>query len=523
MPSRHGFTVTVNDVDGRPLTEYGNQSNTRSKVISTKIRAIDGQLFHIKVEPQGPFPSAEDDKCRRPVQSTKTRRSDISRIPGRYNVRSSETQRHATDPEHRQAASDMECDAAAELDEPTQTRPRYDFVAWVYIDGKPNADNGALLPLDPSSEDYSPHGYTLEGRYSALRDVRDESSNNMELQPWRFTSKGIDVLLSRLDLAAADPTIPKNAIEQELDEVTKALANDKLADDSLSAPIRCKPGQIEVKISRVVYAGLTDIGPGWERDDGEGEDEGEDHDNTHTVEVDKNGTRGERMCALKWNRYREDEDFFAKFVFLYMGLEKLVNLGLCTPDGKPIELGRSKGCGTRLAILSRSPGQQRSLLKRHKSFGPNDTTVSESQMAKAVLSSDEEDSTSEGTSSSDYDVLRPRPCPRKRRGAIDFRKRNQLQKRGVDVDDKVLAWNGGNDANLTLDDPVPGPKLLTGASGLSRRRSTTNDKDGGEHEETPVKVLEAGDDQSDKAEKNESAMAKGDQGAAKEGAEQEEL
>jgi hypothetical protein len=204
-------------------------------------------------------------------------------------------------------------------------------------------------------------------------------------------------------LNAPDPDMPSDAMEREVDEVTSALAA-----DSLTPTKKSKTGQIEVRLTRIVEL-RTGGDPGWQREGGAGRVE-DDADGSHTISVDPHSGKSIRVNTCQWRPWDENEEFYVKFVYHYMGIEKLVNLGLCTADGTAIAPLRYKGPDNALAGLPDTSASKVSPLKRLKAHH-----VESAQIEKMDLS-DPSDSSEEEASSSDEDDFR---AP-KRRGLFSL-------------------------------------------------------------------------------------------------------
>ncbi|KIW27694.1 uncharacterized protein PV07_07412 [Cladophialophora immunda] len=385
MPTTQGFEFLVEGVDGVPFTTYGTRSLC-GRIVSTKIQAKAGVRFHIRVKPQIPFPPPND---------------ALSSGQSRYKPGASTRQVEGVG--EGDAMGHGSSDATAEAEKEIL------YLAMVYMDGNEKAEASKLIVVDPESRKYKAEGYLLDGRYSLANDTAPQTGSSlgimavMSVSPWVFTERGIDVLMSRMDISTADPYIPSTAMEQEVVVLTQEMNN-----DNLHAGAESKVGEIEVKILRVLHDG--DVRPDlyWKRS--EEETPKEDDGRTHDVTIDQNQAQRVTMASVKYRRYQPDEEFLCKAKFQYMDIAKLVNLGLCNTTGEPVD-HRQNAVDSRLATLLPSSREARAgQLKRARGFEGKAGKRRESELARSS-SSEEEESASDKTSDSDV----PR---RKHRGAI---------------------------------------------------------------------------------------------------------
>lgn len=405
MPNAHGFTVHLETAAGQKFAEYGHQNLhgpvARSKAVSTKIQAKDGQKFCIAIDVDHSFPYPE--KGNRTLASPGKQPVRTGSGVSRYNLRSSFKQEGSSPEKEDRALTITHSEGALTLQQNPSGKLPFNFVAWVFIDGNeiPECSQILYTGTDRSLSEK----ITLKGRYTAAYKNRTAGGamQDIVIQEWVFTPVGIDVLLSKMDIAAADPDPPASAIEEEMDEMVQGLAE-------VNAVKRNKPGQIEVRITRIV-----DLGRGpksdWSRDEEESAEE-DDAEATHTVAVCK-PQRKMRVKACAWEPYDRTEEYYAKFIFQYMGIEKLVNFGLCTPDGKPIkQQAQPKANVSPISSLANSGASQSSSMKRFR--GLNKSSGAKGKSGGWSLLSDEEEHDTGDTSSSSEESDRPR----KRHGSV---------------------------------------------------------------------------------------------------------
>lgn len=464
MPTGYGFDVRVITPDGRPFEEYGSQRTGQRKIISTKIQAKDNQPFQIRVKTEQPFPFPKEHNAR----PNPFRRSigNAGSSKNMYHFGSSGLQ----DPMDEESNKDeMDCGHG---ESPSVD---YDFVAYVYIDGQPVEECTAVLCTDPKSCEYEPDGYILEGRFDSVGYTSKGPSRPVVVREWVFSSRSIDQLIAKLNIAAADPKIPNDDIDQELDEVTKALA-----DDTLSNPTQRKRGQIEVDIARVHRVGMASQNSPWNRaEDLDGV--GDDDLATHSVGLSSRIVRDFNAVEwkLKWHNPREQ--FFVKFVFQYMAIEKLVNLGLCTAEGKPTD---HRGTDKSPSTFGTRPG----CLKRVKSV---DMDKMKDKMNPIMISSDEdEESPSEATSSSDSEGGQPR-------ARLGARGKRPVRKRRAGAKGKRPRWEAEGDAKFGIEGHVEDEKILEWLRDLFRTESQKEEMQEIQGEEDDVdangKITETGE------------------------------
>ncbi|KAL2408197.1 hypothetical protein ABEF95_002292 [Exophiala dermatitidis] len=410
MPSAQGFTVSLVTADGEDFAEYGNQkltgSASKSSTVSTKVRAKDGEKFKVKIKVEQPFPCPE--KKTNNTNAFKPLASSISR----YNLRSHSSLKQGKALRGNSNGDESPSDNNATNrnttlpPKPNFEKPPYRFVVWVYIDGHEMAECCEFVSTEPSSPQ------VLNGRYTTVNWRRRNGNLKHEvvIQEWMFTPVGIEVLLSKMDIGAADPAArPADAMDQELDEVIQSLE-----DVNKPEVKKNKPGQIEVRITRIVDLGSGKKGGDWRRNGGHAPKDVDD--NTHTVAVGEKPRDRLSFTPHAWRPYDDTEEYYARFVFQYMGIEKLVNLGLCTPDGQVVTTTRQDAAGSGSSPLSSltgtdSLGSHATPLKRpigsdscEKEGDGKVKIKSEGHM----WSSDEDEPTGEEVSSSDDDGDRPR-------------------------------------------------------------------------------------------------------------------
>ncbi|KAL2434984.1 hypothetical protein ABEF95_012021 [Exophiala dermatitidis] len=417
MPSAQGFTVSLVTADGQEFAEYGNQklpgSASKSSTVSTKVRAKDGEKFKVKIKVEQPFPYPE-----KKTNNTNAFRPLASSI-SRYNLRSSGKALGGNGNGNGSASDNWTNNNRSNTlpPKPNFEKPPYRFVVWVYIDGHEMAECCEFVSTEPSS------AQVLNGRYTTVNWRRRNGNLKHEviIQEWMFTPVGIEVLLSKMDIGAADPAArPADAMDQELDDVIQSLE-----DVNKPEVKKNKPGQIEVRITRIVDLGSGKKGGDWRRD-GERNSAAKDVDdnNTHTVGVGEKPRDKLSFTPHAWRPYDDTEEYYARFVFQYMGIEKLVNLGLCTPDGQVVTTTPQDAAGGGSSSLSSltgtdSLGSHATPPKRpigSESFKKDGNKVKVKVKSEGHMwSSDEDEPAREELSSSD-DTDRDRP--RKRHGSI---------------------------------------------------------------------------------------------------------
>lgn len=307
MPTRHGFTVNVTAVDGEAFTEYGDQNIgtcETSRLVSCMVRAIDGQKFYIHVKPECPFlhggPSESYLPSEKPARKVRSgARYNFRQLNDRIDYNTSRTKQHIA-----------------------QEQPAYKFAFWIYIEGNEEAECAGILDIDHQNE-----GQIMQGRYSA---PKGRTSAEVSVHEWQFTPRGIDILLSKMDITV-DAETP-DAVQQEVDEVTEAL------DNLTSTKSRRKPGQIEVRFAKILDLGHHSSPEGcWQREAHEhNETTSPDTDGTdiHSINVNQTSQYEKTLKPRLWRLYDADEACYARFIFQAMDLPKLVQLNLATPDGK---------------------------------------------------------------------------------------------------------------------------------------------------------------------------------------------
>ncbi|KAK4944468.1 hypothetical protein LTR10_016142 [Elasticomyces elasticus] len=388
MPTRHGFTVNVTTVDGVPYTEYGDQNiGTRntSRMVSCKVRAIDGQKFHIRINPEYPYPYEGEAK----TGLSQEKSDGGGHNDARYNLRQRKNALGDTFSKDR-----MELDPDRTKQSNSEEQPEYTFAYWVYIEGNEKPECGGILNVN--NPRVKPQ--ILKGRYSAPMGSRDAK---VDIHEWQFTSRGIDVLLSNMDIAA-DTEAP-DMLQQEVDEVTKAL------DTLTSTKTRRSPGQIEVRIVRIVITGTPTGGKScWQRESNDRPAHDNNGTDYHPITVDRRPQYTMKLVPTNWKLYNDHETCYARFTFQGMDLPKLVRLNLATPDGKKQQ--RLNGSGNGLANLHASSGSPPK--RRLKAYGPDEREEVNAKADEEKWSSDEDSNNSGDEDSSSEDE----PRTRKRRG-----------------------------------------------------------------------------------------------------------
>ncbi|KIW51892.1 hypothetical protein PV05_10567 [Exophiala xenobiotica] len=364
MPQAHGFNVTLVSVDNEDYVEYGNQtvggSASRSRVVSSKVLARDGERFYVKIR-------------------------YASVYAPRYELRSNFNNSSIGGPNG---------NVAKENQRANSNELPYKFALKVYVNGEEEQECSRILSPDLQE-------VVMKGRYKILSKGTGQRAIDVSVQPWIFTDRGIETLLSRLDLSP-DSHIPESPIDREVDEIADALEN-------LTPAKRSRPGgQVEVKIYRLIDLGVGIYEGGYRRNKDQ-DTEDRNADGTLAITTDRKSQSFKRLHMHSYEPYDDKEEFYAKFVLQAMDLPKLINLGLCTPDGKPTQ--QRLQAQMPLAIMPSSSTCQSSPMKRVKTSSHG--SDSEDGDDKMDDSSDSDSSADEGTSSDD-DAHRPH----KRRGAI---------------------------------------------------------------------------------------------------------
>ncbi|EXJ62287.1 hypothetical protein A1O7_02720 [Cladophialophora yegresii CBS 114405] len=402
MPSVRGFNVTVEGTDGTPFTTYGTRS--RGKIVYTSIEARDGARFQIRVTPDFPFPEPKDAMVGGEQQSN-----------SRHGVESSNAQ------------NAMDCD------EP-DGKPEipYEFFASVYIDGNSESEDNSQIPTEAGEQHYRSKGHVFKGRCCGAVMEQDAFGGSdygsgmlakYLVLPWVFRQKGIDVLLSHMNISETEADIPTTDLEADLADVTEAMAN-----DGLSKPTGRKPGQIEIVITREVTVKMVRPKKYAKPEDTVHLDN--DECNTHEVTVDANNKRHMHLTTVKTRPYRADEQFFCKVCISYCDIAKLRKLGLCTQDGSPTD--------RRLLAISSSP-ESPGPLKRLRDY---ESGRHEVRTDDPMLSDGEESTSSDSTSDSDV------PRRNKRRGAITSR-RSKARPAKPRRNNHTLSWTARKDHEST--------------------------------------------------------------------------
>jgi hypothetical protein len=230
-----------------------------------------------------------------------------------------------------------------------------------------------------------------------------------------FRQKGIDVLLGHMDISKTDVDMPTTDLEQDLVDMTEAMAR-----DTLSKPAGSKRGQIEVIIKREVIEKA--VRPKKNGKQGNRAILDDEDCNTHEITVDASNKRHIRSTTVSARLYREDEEFFCKVCISYYDIAKLRTLGLCTRDGTPIDRRQREALA--LSSSPQSPGP----LKRLRDSEPGRHEI---HIDKTPLSDEEESASSDSTSDSDV------PRRNKRRGAINSSRRKAKPRKN---NKKMISW-----------------------------------------------------------------------------------
>ena len=237
-----------------------------------------------------------------------------------------------------------------------------------------------------------------------------------EVLPWVFTQKGIDVLLGKMDISKANVDVPSTELDQDIADVTQAMANDSLSDSAGT-----KHGQIEIAVARVVIGKKIHPSSHWDHDEAKSEVE-DDEDRTHEISYADEPSKQHTYASTVLTRpYRAVESFYTKVIVQYHDITKLIALKLCTRDGTPID----KGALPLPALPSSAESPSSPKRFRVTEAGPDDTAVDSS------MSSDDESASSDPTSDSDV------PRQKKRRAIPGIRKAKPRNRKN-----KALSWLG---------------------------------------------------------------------------------
>ena len=234
----------------------------------------------------------------------------------------------------------------------------FDLTASVYIDGRAKPECRQVIYLDPAHPKYNPEGFVFRGRWITPPSSTGGNSTSVVSGPpptpavgirnWVFTDVGIEVMMSRMELApkSDDAEVPTSEVDRVLDEITSAMV-ENLVDPSSPTADSSKPGQITVKIRRIVCGAPRDDQP-FKPYHYAGDDEVADartigKDCTHTTSLKDRSSDGGvgadgdggtmKLNTVPWVSYKKGEEFYVKFTFLYMSRAKLHKLGLCDEAG----------------------------------------------------------------------------------------------------------------------------------------------------------------------------------------------
>ena len=414
MPLTHGLDVAITTTALKSLTEYGSHSLGRTtKQVSTRIEAKSGLQFYIRVRPESPFPLSDADvkaslsrdkhssrKKVKPEYQSKDRDDYLLRRPRCFDDHQPVEQvNHDSDHDHLKNISHGEEKARIMAEdnklkyspEPgvalshyntrssTSTllsvkdddsdasitkfpSPPFDLTASVYIDGRSKPECRQVIYLDPSHPKYDPAGFVFKGRWVAppgdsgnkTRRGIPDAVPHIGIRDWVFTDVGIDVLMSRMGMIEPNGTL-------EIDPTMSDLTSSLKSSVNVSTAERPKPGQIEVRVRRILageprsdqalkpyhYAGDEEVADANSIGD----------DCTHTTKL-RASTSGKsiKLNTIPWAYYKSGEDLYARFTFNYMSRAKLVKLGQCTEDGLKIIRPSLGKCMVEHAVGKRSHG-----------------------------------------------------------------------------------------------------------------------------------------------------------------------
>ena len=385
MPARYGVDVSITDTNEHSLAEYGSQGlgaySKFSKLISTRIEAKDGQQFYIRVTPEIPF-SIPAIELAAGINATSSKDRFFSLPPLasdnywlRHRVTGFNENSAVEEEEDQPCTKDTQGTMNLRPRIKTQGRPflsatssrfggaeslkqqsvtansavhvPFDLMVSVYIDGYEKPEARQIIYLDQSHPKFSKEGYTFKGRWisSTTSSAKDKESY-IEIRNWIFRSVplSVDDLTSRMAICSTtDDQAPvvRSDEEQALEDLTKQLTQNKV-----NANAEPKPGQIEVRIRRII-TGEAVSGVPFKAYHYAGSDEavkpsdsdikgGCTHTTQHRPELDDEGKpKPLKLNTVSWKHFKNGEDFYAKFVFSYMDRTKLVKLGLCDENGTP--------------------------------------------------------------------------------------------------------------------------------------------------------------------------------------------
>jgi hypothetical protein len=275
--SARGFDVSVESIgDDTPWPVYA--VTRRGAVTYATIEARDAESFKVRVRPQNPFPVPKD--------SART---------------------------HKRV---------------------FDYYASIYINGDRREEDSLLIEPNPRHKDWKLGGGVFWGRRCRPQNPQasgHSSKTAFEIFPWTFKDQTIDVLLSEIDLSKTTNVGPPQD-----DEVAQLADNINALPTKNNTPNNQK-GTIEVEIARYITSGLSlehNENVIWERGE-QIQKPNEDRTET-TISLDSYGGVSDSSEFFLVRPYDKDEEAFAKVIFRYFPITKLMALGLANRDGTPV-------------------------------------------------------------------------------------------------------------------------------------------------------------------------------------------
>jgi hypothetical protein len=335
MPKRLGIDVSVTDTNDNALIEYGLQKDRRFKDrsrVSTFIEAKNGVQFLIRVKVDNPFKFEEaiDPVARLAAVVAK-------QVQGEHDTRTKRFDNNRPVEEELKTLPGQP---------PAFTKVPFDLMVSVFIDGREKPECRQMIYLDPKHPRYNSR-CVLKGRWVDAGDASSRDGRAGLLQ-WVFSDRGIDHILELLDVKKVIEG-PADADTTEVEALCDVMGEDVFKN---SEDRHMKAGQIEIRLRRVISIDSSPVDQTFKAYHYAGSDEKPreiDDDCTHTTSfmpktTPGNGSKIETFALrhVAWDYYKKHEDFWASFVFNYMARYKLVNLGVCEPDGKRTLMSRTQ-------------------------------------------------------------------------------------------------------------------------------------------------------------------------------------
>ncbi|KAL8740196.1 MAG: hypothetical protein Q9190_007072 [Brigantiaea leucoxantha] len=249
MPQLRDVTVHVTDYDGKNLAEWGVQNLRNSNKISAYIKSTTDMPFRVSVRPNIPYPVSEDESshekpsCTRDLDGFQASRRTSFRLERQWSSAFMDRRPYGQG-DLRHARPDTTLLSPLHQRKGYSRKPPFDFLASLYIDGRPEPERRIIVYLDPDSKDFHRPDGLVRFRCRCVKAV----DGSLKEKSWVFKKVGIEAMFDKINLRRNGHA---DAEKEDEDILVDALRVSDLSNEQIRQPDARGVGQILVELHRV--------------------------------------------------------------------------------------------------------------------------------------------------------------------------------------------------------------------------------------------------------------------------------